>query len=274
MIDENEKIEKLLRTAGPRPKVSDDVKARVRASVHDEWQQEVTRRRRVRLLGGAGLAAAAALAGVLFLNPATPTAPPVTGTVVETAPGSMRSMEWGSGTLRLDSGTRVRLLSERIAVLESGALYFSSDAGPGGIEIRTKFGTVTDIGTQFEVRLHDDNVEVRVREGRVSVRDTVVEAGHALVATAESVERRSMLSSEWEWVERAAPRIVLDGMTLEEVLRRVAREKGLQLRFENPSAATKRLRGRTALSPDEALRAATAAAGVRYAIDNGVLVVR
>ena len=272
MNEEKDSLAELLRIAGPRPKVSDDVKARVHAAVRDEWQDQVTRRkRRTRVLGVSGLsAAAAAIVGLLLLRPAPPT-----GTTIETAADSTRSMEWGSASLRLDAGTRVRLDSDRVATLEAGAIYISSN-GTSGVEIRTPFGAVRDIGTQFEVRLGADNVRVRVREGRVELRGTVADAGTELIATKSSIEQRHISRSgeEWAWVERSAPPIVMEGMTLEELMQRIAREKGLQLEWKNPAAKAKRLYGRTPLSPDEALAAASAATGVSYTITSGTLSVR
>jgi len=66
----------------------------------------------------------------------------------------------------------------------------------------------------------------------------------------------------------------LEGLTLEQVVDRVAHEKKLQAGWINASAKSKRLHGGVALSPDEALAAASSAAGVQYSIENGQLVIR
>jgi len=270
MIEDKDSLAELLRIAGPRPKVSDEMKARVRAAVQEEWQDEVKRRTRVRIIGATGLAAAATIAGFLLLRPV-----PQTGTTIEIASGSARSMEWGGASLRLDAGTRIRLESDRVATLEAGAIYFSSE-GSSGVEIRTPFGAVRDIGTQFEVRLSVDNIRVRVREGRVDLRGTIAGAGTELTATKTSITTRDILrsGSEWAWVEGAAPPIVMEGMTLDELMRRVAREKGLRVEWKNSEAKAKRLHGKVPLSPDEALDAASAAAGVTCTIKNETLSVR
>ena len=279
MNDEKDPVAELIRSAGARPKVSDDVKARVHAAVHEEWQRDVAGRRRMRWVGGAiGLATAAGLATILVLRPSDAVRPPLpaTATMIETAAASTRTMEWAGSSLRIDHGTRIRLESDRVASLESGAVYFSSEGAHGHVEIRTRFGTIRDIGTQFEVRLSDDRVRVRVREGSIDLRGNVATAGTEIVATQNAIERREIPRSgdAWAWVERAAPPIVIEGMTLDEVVHRVAREKGLDVEWKNSSAKGRRLHGRVPFSPDEALDAAGTAAGVRYTIENERLIVR
>ena len=79
-------------------------------------------------------------------------------------------------SIRLDEGTSVRFESSHVLVLSQGALYVDSGGSPNGatpLEIRTPFGTARNQGTQFEVRLQDAGLRVRVREG-------VVQAGIGL----------------------------------------------------------------------------------------------
>ena len=139
--------------------------------------------------------------------------------------------------------------------------------------IATPFGDVHDVGTQFETRLTDADVQVRVREGRVELRGATAGAGELLVANAERVTRGAD-AAEWTWVERAAPPIRLEGMRLEEVVQRVAREKGLTPDWRTPpSARAIVLHGDVAFTLDEALDAATAAAGVSWRVSGRQLIV-
>src|SRR5688572_3341265 len=250
-------LAELLRIAGPRPKVAEDVKARVRATVHAEWAREVTRRRRTRIVTiASALAAAAVLGGVLLFRPVPTITPlPQTGTTIETA-GESTSIDWGGASLRLDHDTHIRLESDRVAVVTSGAVYYSSNGDSAGVEIRTPFGSVRDIGTQFEVRVDDTSLRVRVREGRVDLRGTIADAGTELIATAATIETRVITRSgpEWAWAERAAPPVVIEGMTLGDVVGLAAREKGLEIDWRaDAGARAKRLHGQTPLSPEEAL---------------------
>jgi ferric-dicitrate binding protein FerR (iron transport regulator) len=310
MIDEQretngeESLAELLRLAGPRPRIADELKARVRASVQAEWQSEVAQRKRVRVIGASVLSAAAAITAILLLKPdpqpaavsqpvevarvqtvngaSTMTVGEVLmeGRTVETTAASTASIDWAGATLRLDRGTRLRIDTDKLATLHSGAVYFADNSERGGVEITTPLGVVRDIGTQFEVRLESDKLHVRVREGRVDLRrgSEVFEApaGIELTATAKGVDSHPIPaeSEQWAWIEHAAPPLVLEGMTLRDVVQHVASEKGLQLDLRRTEVAAKRLHGNVPLSPSEALDAATAAAGVRYRIENRRLVIQ
>jgi hypothetical protein len=114
---------------------------------------------------------------------------------------------------------------------------------------------------------------VRVRDGAVIVRDQTARAGTELLADRTSVTSRTIATSgeEWAWIENAAPPIVLEGKSLDEVLRLIAVEKGLTLQRSGPDQT---LHGDVPLSVSEALDAATAAAGVTYRIQDDRLIVR
>lgn len=294
MSDEIEDpIAELIRLAGPRPRVSEERMARVRAEVHEEWLRGVRQQTRVRRFSLAAVAAAAIIAIFLFLprQRTTPTTPPVivaevqavqgttnvagkltAGTLIETLAGSAVSLDWKGDTLRLGENTRLRLDSARSATLERGAIYF--DGHQSGVVIHTALGNIRDIGTQFEVRLLDETLRVRVREGRVDFRGTIAEAATELIADRDSVRKNTIAVSgaEWQWVEASAPPLRLEGLTLHDALARVAREKGLKLELRGVDG-NQRLHGSVAFTPDEALDAATAAAAVSYRIDNGTLIV-
>ena len=206
-----------------------------------------------------------------------PSAPAVVETAAIrelTTPGdATTSVDWNGGTLRLDRATHLRIDTARTATLLRGAIYYASDTPGVSVTIHTPFGDVRDVGTRFEVRLRDDSVRVRVRDGAVIVRDTTARAGTELVASRTSVTSRTIATSggEWAWIENAAPPIVLEGKSLDEVLRRIAVEKGLTLERTGPDQT---LHGDVPLSVGEALDAATVAAGVTYRIEGDRLIVR
>jgi ferric-dicitrate binding protein FerR (iron transport regulator) len=290
--NENDPIATLVRLAGRRPEVDAGRTARVRAAVADEWRAATRRRRWTRVAVAA--AVAATIGGVMLTRPRTePQAPPFVETAATrelTTPGdATTSIEWNGGTLRLDRETHLRIDTARTATLLRGAIYYANDVhnaphpGPlpggerglsgAGVTIHTPFGDVRDVGTRFEVRLRDDSVRVRVRAGAVIARDTTARAGTELVANRTSVTSRTIATSgeEWAWIENAAPPIVLEGKTLDEVLRRIAIEKGLTL---ERNGTDQTLHGEVPLSVSEALDAATAAAGVTYRIEGDRLIVR
>jgi ferric-dicitrate binding protein FerR (iron transport regulator) len=247
MNDQNEDtVAKLVRMAGRRPAVSTERVNRVREAVHAEWQRDVDRRHtRTAVIA---IAVAATLAAVLFFLQ-MPVEDPAR--ILETA----ASHDWNGATLRLEPGTRVRV-DKDIAHLERGTVYYSSGTRTDQITIRTPLGDVHDVGTAFEVRLGKDGVHVRVDEGLVAMRGTTIGAGMALFATAAKVEQQ----------------LTLEGQTLREVVERVARAKGLSVRWET-SARDAKLHGDVPLPLDDALDAATAAAGVSYRVEGKELVV-
>jgi ferric-dicitrate binding protein FerR (iron transport regulator) len=290
-------IAALVRLAGRRAPVPEDAAARVRAAVHDEWMQTIGRRRRTRWIGSAAAVAAAAV--IVVVTRMTNSAPPVTPRVVvaggqtngaiiyandvyEVANGNTASLAWGNATLRLDSGTRVRIASPRELTLDRGAVYVDSNGA--GVLVRTPMGNVRDIGTQFEVRLTNDRMRVRVREGRVDLQRG--SATHSAIAgieldadarggvTPHSIARTG---AEWEWVLRAAPPIHLDGRTLSEVVASVTRDEGLKpVWFDETArnAAAMRLHGDVPLTPEEALDTALVASGLTSRIDGDRLIIK
>jgi len=296
--EENDPVATLIRMAGRRPGVDGERTARVRAAVKQEWRGTLRRRRWTRI--GAAAAIAATVGGVLLFRstpkPVAPALAPIVahiqavhgttalraaselraGAELQIPPGASASLDWNGATLRLDAGTRLRLDGRDVATLQEGAVYYAADAGRAAVTLHTPLGDVRDVGTRFEVRLREDGVVVRVREGAAMFRGRTARARSELLATATSIEERSIATSgaAWSWIEEAAPPIALEGKTLEEVLRYVAAEKGLALAWSSGEGARAiRLHGDVPLTAGEALDAATAAAGVRYRIDGDRLLV-
>ena len=289
-----EQVAKLLRLAGRRPAVDPERAARVRAAVHEEWEKETSGRRTRRWVFAAAAAVILGMVALFAFRPATQTPAPMqpvplvatiegsgsalrAGELLETA-GDTASTRWGEATLRLDSGTSVRFVSDRELTLERGAIYFAG-SGPG-VVIRTPYGIVHDIGTRFEVRLGPSDMKVRVREGRVDLeRDGVRRiAGSGTELSADAAGAITMRSiapdaAEWDWVLRAAPPMTLEGKTLGQIVDSVASEKGLGVRWPGDVSRDIELHGSTPLPPEEALDAALAAAGLESRVEKGRLIV-
>ena len=290
-------IAQLIRLAGSRPGPSEEWLARMRVQVHEEWLHSVRQRRRVRRFSVVAVAAVVIVAVLLILPRETtdPVVPPAMiaqvqavrgtispvvapaakvpeGTWIETGAGSAISLDWNGATLRLGEDTRLRLDSAQLATLERGAMYFDGHAA--SVVIRTPLGDIRDLGTQFEVRLREETLRVRVREGRVDLRGAVAEAGTELIADRTSLRKGPIAVSgaEWQWIEHAAPPLLLEGLTLREALTRIGREKGLRLELRGVDGDV-RLHGSVAFTPEEALDAATAATALSYRIENDTLIV-
>ena len=277
----DETISRLLQLAGHRPPIPEWDTAVVKRAARAEWQKKVTSRRRrtlYRRVGGFLAAAAVLLVALgLWLIPTGPdtslqvatfesgavtawnargsesTGPALgdaifAGTSVETAQ-SRAAFRLADGTsVRLDSRTRLRWLSETAMELDHGAVYLDSGPSAGGLEVRTPLGIARDVGTQFEVRYpsHDSqeaSLRIRVREGLVALSRNgdvhEIEPGVELEVQPDGrVERREVpvWGSEWSWVLEAAPVTDFRGRLVREYLEWAAREQGWQLRFDDDEA--------------------------------------
>jgi ferric-dicitrate binding protein FerR (iron transport regulator) len=208
------------------------------------------------------------------------------GTSVETASDGRAALALADGSsLRIDSGTRVRLLTGPTLDLEHGTIYIDSGPGQGRrafLEVRTRLGVVRDIGTQFEVRLTADELWLSVREGLATLasagRSFGASAGTRLVAAGTGVESRPLENPDWSWVLTIAPAFEMEGKTLHEYLDWLARETGWRLEFADPAIAreapTVVLHGSVAeLRPDETPAAVLPTCGLGHRLSGGTLVI-
>ena len=151
--------------------------------------------------------------------------------------------------------------------------------------VGTPFGVITHIGTQFEVRVASEVLEVRVREGAVHVTprnaSVTTTAGHALRVAPDgtATERPAPTSGPtWDWVTAMAAPFPLEGATVPQFLRWVGREQGWTWSYADD--ATRRAAARTilhgtveGLTPDDALRVVLPAAGLTARRDGRRLIV-
>lgn len=319
-----EAIRRLLKMAGPRPAVPADRQARVRAAVHAQWLAGTRRgsRRRPLIRGGWALAATAALvlaATFAGWRPGSLLSPGgrrigriarvdgqaqgrdgavlLAGDAVNagfemtTAGDARLAIDLGDAiSVRLDRGSRARVVSARVLELEAGALYVDSGAtvAPGdtpAIEVRTPRGIVRDIGTQFEVRLGAEELRVSVREGRANLdrdgRSYGADAGQRLTIDASGAvltDRVDPRGPEWDWVLASAPPFPIEGRPLTEYLGWVSREAGLTVRFADPSiereAGTVVLHGSIeGLTPDQTPAAVLPTCGLDHRIEGDLLLI-
>jgi len=276
-------VERLLHAAGPGPEVPADGAERVKELIRAHWQEEAsvrTRQRRLLLAGGLTAAAAIIVAAVFLpslrrvtpvptqrgvivalLDGAMEVAPPGSrvrildpadtgseiphGSFVRTLPGCRVALQLTeTRSIRLDKNTEVRLDSEASIALESGAVYISSSDEAGlGIEVRTALGTAYDIGTQFEVRFTTDSLDVKVREGLVSLarggEEFEITQGFTFSVDSDGALSTGTITSydpAWSWTQEIAPAFEIEGQTVLAFLDWVSHETGLSVRFENVDA--------------------------------------
>ena len=301
---------RLLRLTPPRPGVSEERTARVREAVRAEWiagprQQRSTRRSRTVKATALLAAAAAIVLAIRFTTSHTPIPGLAAlaiveridgrsgflpgeavraGEWIETSPGTRLSLRMGDRSLRLDAGSRARLVSPAVIDLSSGALYVDTNDASPGLEVRTPRGVARDIGTQFEVRLEGAALQVRVRSGRVDVRhpggSDTAPAGTLLTLTSEGALRKTtaVYGPGWEWTWQVAPAFSIDGQPLSAVLDHLSREQGWTVRYADAAlgerASSIVLHGSIdGLSPQDALGVAIAASGLAHRLQGGTVFV-
>jgi FecR-like protein len=321
--NEAEAIARLLRLAGPRPRVPADRESRLRSAAHEHWRTTLKRGRRLRWVVWSSVPLAAASLVVfisalrgwrvldLFPAPGSPVATVLriegflgvpagkapaagaelkSGTTLSTGAGDRLALQMhGSGTVRVDSGTRLRLVSKSAIDMEEGALYVDSGSnGTAGssLEIYTRLGIVRDVGTQFQVRVDRRGLQVSVREGTARLEHEGV-SHDATAGVQLSLQDDGALTSRaiartggpWNWILGLAPSLHLEGALLGEYLEWVARETGLNLEYQDPSiredAKSVVLHGSMeGLRPEETLAAVLPTCKLAYDIDGETLKLR
>jgi ferric-dicitrate binding protein FerR (iron transport regulator) len=304
---------RLLRIGGRRAEVPADREGRVKGAFLQECsvvaRSRLVRRRMVTAAAMVWLAATA-IVGVRVWSPreapkplqpivatvervegaSTPIAAAATvraGAAIETGATDRVGLRLVHGaSLRFDRASRARLVSPLAIELDAGAVYVDSGPQSPNLEIHTSFGIVRDIGTQFEVRLSDSSLRVRVRSGLVEVRGVVpadvssARPGTELTLGRTGTSSRSVppYGPDWAWAAGLAPAFSLEGQTLDAFLEHVCREQGWTLGYANLKLAREAsgiiLHGQTAgLQPTEALAVVLATTGLTHRLADGALVV-
>ncbi len=135
------------------------------------------------------------------------------------------------------------------------------------LSVRTDAGTVTPIGTRYQVSIADSDLMIMVREGVVSIESKQVSEQAAvseqLLVSADGIITRSRIETyggAWAWVERTTPEFSADGGTILVFLDWVSRETGMRVQFD--SDETRRIAESARIVGYGALNAPSAASGV------------
>jgi ferric-dicitrate binding protein FerR (iron transport regulator) len=249
----------------------------IRRALYAEWDAITGRRQRLRRTGllAAGLAAITSVTWLTVRVPSPVSAPIVAsvervqgvvgmqpgdelaaGATIFTGSGELALRIASGESLRLGPQTRIELTSLSSAELTAGLVYFDSESAPPAapFTITAALGVVRDIGTQFFVRTDGEQLEVGVRDGRVSLTSADGEAaagvGDRLAISAGSADiRRDSIATfgdEWAWVEDLAPPFDIDGRRLSEFFDWFERQTGRTVAFTD--AAAERIARETVLS--------------------------
>jgi hypothetical protein len=193
----------------------------------------------------------------------------------------------GGVSVRLNQGTAIVLDGHSEVRLERGAVYVDSGSEPGAaaLEIKTPFGRVRHVGTQFEVRLEDSSLRVLVREGAVAVeRDGtrwISQTGEALMLSRSGPPVREVIPTfgpDWKWVADLAEPFQLEGARVPAFLQWVSREQGWRWQLEDPRMLDHIeqivLHGSIdGLTPEEALSAVLPTCGLTFRLEGDRLIV-
>lgn len=322
-VGEEEATARLLRLVGVRPDAAPERAARVREAVHGQWRLSHERRvfrRRIGITAFLGVAAALMVIvrststremAVATLNESVatservegapvarrlvggrsigeglaPSAPVRSGDLIETDSTSRLALRAADGSsVRIDRDARARWVSATLIELIEGTVYIATSEGSRGFDVRTPFGTVHDVGTQFEVRLRPSSLRLRVRTGLVEVHrpDQVIptRAGMEVTVSADAVDTTSVAAygAEWAWTASLAPPFEIEGRSLAVSLDHLAREHGWVLHYADAAlaqtASSIMLHGSVqGLNPEEVLAVALATSGLQHRLTAGELMV-
>jgi ferric-dicitrate binding protein FerR (iron transport regulator) len=315
--DGKDPIERLLKLAGSRPQPDAERKAEFKRTLHTEWHRVTAPPSRVHTLGWtAGIVAAAAAVLVMVWLPFWDSSPqvlpstvlgrivrsegvvrslsmsdasapghPVTvgdqirpDTLIDTTGGGRVAVSLDDGiSLRIDVGSRIAIVRERVVRLDQGAVYLDSRVDKSRpVVVQTQNGDVRDIGTQFDVRIDNSTLRVRVREGEVIVdrRGSAISAraGESLRIDPQGRYERAavpVFGPEWDWTAAIAPQFQLEGSTVQQFLDWVGREQGWRWRFVDADTARRAARIVThgsveGYTPEEALAIVLPTCGLSF----------
>jgi len=196
---QEDSIVSLMRLAGPREALPEDIKTRLEKSFKEELRLS-RQRRRAKKIGAVSAIAAVLVVAVMLslpkseepLQPGIASIVRMTGAVLLNGSGTagdditvgaqlntnsdgrvLLALAGSATTVRLDYGTELVLQSESELLLESGSIYIDTGGALkqrlSHLKVTTEFADITDIGTQYLITATDESTVVAVREGIVRI---------------------------------------------------------------------------------------------------------
>jgi ferric-dicitrate binding protein FerR (iron transport regulator) len=310
--DAADDVGSLIARAGRRPSPDAQMQEAVRAAVSQAWNESVSQRnfRRRSLWLAAAASLAAVTTGLFWLGTRHEAAAPVevatfvaargpvsvsgtpsqelvvagrqlpAGTSVRTGASGYALITVASVAVRIGPGTTLLLGKDGRVRLTGGRLYGETAVprSPGpALLVETPFGWVSHFGTEFQVAVAPDGMDVSVRSGHVRVteddgRVQRLARGEGLEVLRDGAVHRISVSpfgASWAWVNALEPDFPIDGRSLADFLDWYARETGLKLVLLGGTTARAvshtTLSGSIAgLTPNQALAAVIATTGFEY----------
>lgn len=257
----------------------DDARTLVYDAVHHAWRREVRRRVQRRQLAIAAACLLAVVSSVIALWPGRLVGGPrvaariersvgsvelladsgaarprtvqggglalAPGDVLRTAPGSRVELRRAGGiAIHVGGDTELTWQSHDALRLARGVIYIDTDGDAtreDRLEVVTHTGRIRHVGTRFSVAVDALDVEVRVRDGAVSIDEG---RGAERIGAGQSarIDRDGRVvaarfvpgDGPWQWLKAGTPEFVIEGRSLHDVLRDMAQSAGLPLSYGSP----------------------------------------
>ena len=223
----------------------------------------------------------------LRLTAASAAGPIVAGDILRTSGNGQVALRLDDGLLlRVNVDTELAFAGPDTIDLVQGTVYVDSGAEASGtaLAIDTPFGSVTHLGTQYEVRFADAGLRLRVREGSVRFSGAagpavVGAAGEQLEIGADGLSSRSVIAADdaaWGWAVALAALPEAPEYQVGATLRWAAREQGLAVASDDAAQGLDDLEpivGLGGLSPAEVLDVLARTTDLELRIENGRLLV-
>jgi hypothetical protein len=162
---------------------------------------------------------------------------PVGGSLAAQRPDGVSVRAVGPASFVWDAPERIQLVQGRLYV-DTGT---HPDSTHATFEVRTPMARIEHVGTRFVADASPSRVRVAVRDGDVRLISTNGEAlalsrGQAAEAASGGQIARVAppTRTDWDWVEALASPCGIEGRSLFDVLRQLAREADLDLAFASP----------------------------------------
>lgn len=211
------------------------------------------------------------------------------GTELRTLAGSAAALQIRGVSVRIADRTELVLDSQARLSLQQGTVYVDTGGNveQPGMLIVAGSTSVTDVGTQYEVRYLGSDYRVRVREGAVLVQHGAVRrrgtAGEQITIDEDDVFRSAAIAAndpDWRWIHSLATAPDIDDQPLTVLLAWVARESGVKVRYASPAIERKAtatiLHGSIQrLKPFEALEVMLATTDLRHEVlSDGTILIK
>jgi hypothetical protein len=211
------------------------------------------------------------------------------GTELRTLAGSAAALQIRGMSVRIADRTELVLDSQARLSLQQGTVYVDTGGNVErpGMLIVAGSTSVTDVGTQFEVRYQGGDYRVRVREGAVLLQRGALRrrgtAGEQITLDEDDIFRSAAIASndpDWRWIHSLATAPDIDEQPLTVLLAWVARESGVKVRYASPAIERKAtatiLHGSIQrLKPLEALEVILATTDLRHEVlSDGTILIK